>query len=96
MEEKPDLPDDPFTYEEFGIIFGIAILAIIVNAINDFLQRNQNEERTVAIHAKSCKGDCKPLRHYKIPCVYCKGTFLFFFQENYLICPSHFFQNFKY
>jgi len=59
---------------KFFIIFGIAIFAIIVNAINDFLQRNQNEERTVAIHAKSCKGDCKPLRHYKIPCVYCKGA----------------------
>jgi len=49
-------PDDPFTYEEFCIIFGVAILAIIVNAINDFLQRNQNEERTVAVHAQSCKG----------------------------------------
>ena len=47
MEEKLD---DPFTYEEFFIIFGIAILAIILNAINDFLQRNQNEERTVAVH----------------------------------------------
>merc|ERR1711971_116731 len=62
MEEKPD---DPFTYEEFFIIFGITILAIIFNAINDFLQRNQNEERTVAVHAQSCKGDCKPLFHYK-------------------------------
>jgi len=69
MEEKPD---DPFTYEEFFIIFGIAIFAIIVNAINDFLQRNQNEERTVAVHAQSCKGDCKPLFHYKIP--YCKDA----------------------
>ena len=76
MEEKPVKLDDPFTYEEFFIIFGIAILAIILNAINDFLQRNQNEERTVAVHAQSCKGDCKPLFHYKIP--YCKGTFLFF------------------
>ena len=79
ISQQEEKPDNPFTYEEFFIIFGIAIFAIIVNAINDFLQRNQNEERTVAIHAKSCKGDCKPLRHYKIPCVYCKGTFLFFF-----------------
>ena len=49
-------PDDPFTNEEFCIIFGVAIVAIILNAINDFLQRNQNEERTVAVHAQSCKG----------------------------------------
>ena len=36
MEENPDDPlPDPFTYEEFCIIFGIAILAIIVNAIRD-------------------------------------------------------------
>ena len=77
MEGNPDDPlPDPFTYEEFCIIFGIAILAIILNAINDFLQRNQNEDRTVAVHAQSCKGNCKPLFHYTLP--YCRGTFLGF------------------
>jgi len=53
-------PDDPFTIEEFCIIFGLAIVAIIVCAINKFLEddnrQNQSEERTVAVHAKSCKG----------------------------------------
>jgi len=73
MEGNPEDPTpDPFTYEEFCIIFGIAILAIILNAINDFLQRNQNEDRTVAVHAQSCKGNCKPLFHYTLP--YCRDA----------------------
>jgi len=53
-------PDDPFTIEEFCIILGLAIVAIIVFAINRFLEddnrQNQSEERTVGVHAKSCKG----------------------------------------